>query len=37
VADLEGAFSKDGFLMYGTNLQKYRVTIVSGVLTVTAV
>lgn len=35
--DLDGAFTSSGFYMYGTNGTKYRVTIVAGVLTVTAV
>ena len=36
--DLEGYFSKDGFYMYSSDtLAKYRVTISSGALVVTAV
>lgn len=37
LAEIEGVFPAAGFLMYGTNSAKYRVTIVAGVLTVTAV
>jgi len=36
IPDLEGAFGSDGFYMYGTNGTRYHVTIVAGVLTVTA-
>lgn len=36
LADLEGAFGIGGFYMYGTNGTRYNVTIIAGVLTVTA-
>lgn len=36
IQDLEGAFPSTGFYMYGTNGTRYLVTIVAGVLTVTA-
>lgn len=36
LSDLEGAFNKTGFYMYGTNGTRYNITIVAGVLTVTA-